>query len=202
MGLTPDDIAHRAFTPSADGYHKREVRTFLERIAAEVRGIQAAMPQSGAGVAELSTAVHDQELQLSALQGQLTQAVQELHTATSQLREAQVASARMLVGGDEEATPSHQDLAEASRTITAARIDATAKSKLAAEVLERALDGVRSGGIPPDANSSVFGHPLTEEGLRSSLEVAYRDLARVAETAEERFALVDKANDVRVRSWL
>ena len=96
MGLTPDDIAHRAFTPSADGYHKREVRTFLERIAAEVRGIQAAMPQSGAGVAELSTAVHDQELQLSALQGQLTQAVQELHTATSQLREAQVASAAQL----------------------------------------------------------------------------------------------------------
>ena len=96
MGLTPDDIAHRAFTPSADGYHKREVRTFLERIAAEVRGMQASMPEASAGAGAFSTATHDQQAQLSALQDQLQQAVQEMNLATSELRETQVASAAHL----------------------------------------------------------------------------------------------------------
>ena len=161
---------------------------------AEVIAVDSSYVSAAFGLARCRAAIGDRTGAVNAYRS--------VPASSATYTEAQVASARMLVGGDEEATPSHQDLAEASRTITAARIDATAKSKLAAEVLERALDGVRSGGIPPDANSSVFGHPLTEEGLRSSLEVAYRDLARVAETAEERFALVDKANDVRVRSWL
>ena len=73
---------------------------------------------------------------------------------------------------------------------------------MATEVLERALASVESGALPEDESAKVFGNPLTEAGLRRSLEAAYREQARVVETAEERFALVDKANRVRVPSLL
>lgn len=40
--LGPNDIARRAFTPSADGYHKAEVREFLDRVARQLRQMAAA----------------------------------------------------------------------------------------------------------------------------------------------------------------
>ncbi len=69
MGLTPDEIAHRAFTPSADGYHQGEVRTFLKRIAAQLRDLHSAMPQGRAELAELTTAIQDREPRLAGVQG-------------------------------------------------------------------------------------------------------------------------------------
>ncbi len=36
MQFTPDEIANRVFTPSAEGYHPGEVRDFLARIASQV----------------------------------------------------------------------------------------------------------------------------------------------------------------------
>ncbi len=116
--------------------------------------------------------------------------------------EAQVASARVLVGQADGSAPSAGDLVEASRTVESARIDGAARSKLATEVLERALFSIESGAMQEDADTQVFGNPLTARGLRRSLEATYRDLARVAVTAEERFALVDKANAVRLPSLI
>jgi serine/threonine-protein kinase PknG len=116
--------------------------------------------------------------------------------------EAQVASAKVLAGstmGADQA-PTHDDIAEAATTIEQARIDAAEKSRLAAEVLERALGGMQDGSVAEQASISAFGNPLTEIGIRQSLEATYRELARVAATAEERFELVDKANAVRPKS--
>ena len=113
-----------------------------------------------------------------------------------------MATARVLVGRGDEELPDAADLAAAASTIEAARIDAAAKSRLATEVLARALTSIESGAMPESPNASVFGNPLTAKGLRRSLEQSYRDLARVAETPEERFELVDKANAVRVPSLL
>ena len=69
-------------------------------------------------------------------------------------------------------------------------------------MLEQAHAAVLAGELPEDAKAQVFGNPLTEEGLRLSLEQAYRDMGRVVATAEERFAWVDKANAIRVPSLL
>lgn len=116
--------------------------------------------------------------------------------------EAQVATARVLVGEGGDAAPTAEDISTAAGTIESARIDAAAKSRLATEVLERALASIELGHLPEDATQSIFGNPLTERGLRRSLESTYRDLARVADTPAERFDLVDRANAVRVPSLL
>lgn len=42
MSFSPEDIANRVFTPSAEGYHQGEVRDFLQRVAREVRSLHAA----------------------------------------------------------------------------------------------------------------------------------------------------------------
>jgi len=189
----PGELAPKlavALSAEMAGEHGRASELYAEVISVDSSYVSAAF-----GLARCRAAIGDRSGAVSAYRS--------VPASSATYTEAQVASARVLVGDDSsDAPPSHADLAEASRTINAARLDATAKSKLAAEVLERALAGVRSGDIPEDPAASVFGHPLTETGLRHSLEAAYRDLARVAETAPERFALVDKANAVRVRTLI
>ena len=130
------------------------------------------------------------------------QAYRAVPQSSATYTEAQVATARVLVGRTDGSAPSAAQLAEASRTVEAARIDGVARSKLATEVLEQALISIESGSMPEDPGTQVFGNPLTSRGLRQSLESAYRNLARVAATPEERFALVDKANQVRVPSLI
>lgn len=117
--------------------------------------------------------------------------------------DAQVASARVLASTSRSVgAPSANHLADAARTIETARIDNAERSILAIEMLEQAHAAVLAGELPEDAKAQVFGNPLTEEGLRQSLERAYRDMGRVVATAEERFAWVDKANAIRVPSLL
>ena len=123
--------------------------------------------------------------------------------SSAAFNDAQVASARVLAATSQDVgMPSSENLAAAARTVEIARIDNTERSTLAIEVLEQAHAAVASGALPPDAETTVFGHPLTENGLRKSLEQAYRDMGRVVETAEERFAWIDKANAIRVPSLL
>jgi serine/threonine-protein kinase PknG len=45
-----------------------------------------------------------------------------------------------------------------------------------------------------------MGHPLQQNGLKRGLEQAYRDLARLATTLDERIELVDMANRARPRT--
>jgi len=108
----------------------------------------------------------------------------------------------VLVGQGLDVVPTAKEVSQAANTIEAARIDGAAKSALAAEILEQALSSIEAGALNEDENAKIFGHPMTAKGLRRSLEKTYRDLARVAETAEERFVLVDKANQVRVPSLI
>ena len=96
MGLTPDEIAHRAFTPSVDGYHQGEVRSFLERIAAQLRGLQSAMPEGRAELAELTAALQDGAPRMAGLQDQLHDMLAELTAATSLMKEAQSEAASQL----------------------------------------------------------------------------------------------------------
>ena len=67
-------------------------------------------------------------------------------------------------------------------------------------MLEAALDLVESGTVAPAGNVSVMGSPLEVQGLRLGLERAYRDLARLALTPDERIRLVDRANRVRPKT--
>jgi len=96
MGLTPEEIAHRAFTPSIDGYHQGEVRSFLERIAAQLRAMQSGFPEGRIEIAELTTAIQDREPRLIELQDQLQNTVAELTAAATLMKQAQTETTHQL----------------------------------------------------------------------------------------------------------
>jgi len=161
---------------------------------AQVIGVDSSYVSAAFGLARCRVASGDRQGAVDAYRA--------VPPSSATYTEAQVATARVLVGEGDEPAPTIDDLEEASKTINAARINASTKSALAAEVLERALHSINLGEMAEDRDARVFGNPLTEKGLRKSLESTYRDMARVSETAEARFELVDKANAVRVRSLL
>ncbi|WP_037345497.1 serine/threonine-protein kinase [Sciscionella sediminilitoris] len=93
------------------------------------------------------------------------------------------------------------DLVAAGQRLERLRIDAERRHRISADVLTAARDWVAAG--KPNAGNgaaTVLGCALDDRDLRFGLERHYRSLARLAGTAEERIALVDKANAVRPRT--
>jgi phosphate transport system substrate-binding protein len=68
-----------------------------------------------------------------------------------------------------------------------------------AEVLRAALDCVLAGR--PVSTGPLLGCEFTERSLRFGLERSYRTQAQLAPDRSRRIALVDRANDVRPRTW-
>ncbi|MDH4148397.1 MAG: serine/threonine-protein kinase PknG, partial [Acidimicrobiia bacterium] len=126
-------------------------------------------------------------------------ALARVPSSSSTYVDAQVSSARALLDG-RAAAPSATELATAAATVERLTLDARERSKIAVEILGRALGGVTDGSLSPDPAVQLFGHPLAEPQLRVGLEAAYRELARLAPSTEERIALVDRANSLRPRT--
>jgi serine/threonine-protein kinase PknG len=55
-------------------------------------------------------------------------------------------------------------------------------------------------GAAATGDERLLDNELSNAGLRLGLERSYRALARLAHTADERYALVDRANKVRPRT--
>ena len=161
---------------------------------AEVIGVDSSFVSAAFGLARCRVANGDRQGAVDAYRS--------VPASSATYTEAQVATARVLVGEQDDTAPTAADITTAASTIEAARIDEAARLRLATEVLERALESIVKGELPEDDTLSVFDNSLTENGLRRSLESAYRDLARIASTPDERFDLVDRANVVRVPSFL
>ena len=103
--------------------------------------------------------------------------------------------------------PPVADFFTASEQLANLELDDQRRELAVAEVLETVLTWQRAGrpwshGAATPIPATVLGHRLNERGVRDRLESAYRELARLAPTAAERIAFVDKANDRRNRSWL
>lgn len=86
-------------------------------------------------------------------------------------------------------------LAQAMSSVDGVTIDPRDRARLTADVLGRALDLVRRGGPQPAVR--IGGYPAQERALRDGLEAAYRTLAGMADSREDKVALVDAANGVR-----
>jgi len=189
----PGELAPKlavALSAELAGEYERAAQLYAEVISVDSSFVSAAF-----GLARCRVANGDRSGAVSAYKA--------VPASSAAFNEAQVASARVLaVNSEQIGAPAAGDLAEAALTIESARIDNAERSQLAIEVLEQALTAIMTGEMAEFPNSKLFGNPLTEKGLRSSVETAYRDMARVVETAEERFVLVDKANAVRVPSLL
>ncbi|MFA1539445.1 tetratricopeptide repeat protein [Actinomadura monticuli] len=117
---------------------------------------------------------------------------------------AQVAAVATAVRGRPPAELSAAELVAAGDRLTALDLDAERRDRLAAEVLEAALDWLLagSGGAGGARGGSLLGAPLTETSLRRLLEATYRELARRTRDRDECRRLVDSANAVRPRTLL
>jgi serine/threonine-protein kinase PknG len=68
-------------------------------------------------------------------------------------------------------------------------------------VLEAALTLTTGGGTFDDGRASLLGYRFLERDLRFGVERSYRELARWASSSSERIELVDRANQLRPRTW-
>jgi serine/threonine-protein kinase PknG len=90
------------------------------------------------------------------------------------------------------------DLAAAAAEVDQASLDPAGRVALRIQILTSALNHVRDHGAAPQL--TIAGSHATVPSLRSGLEHAYRDAARLTDDEAERIDLVDRANLVRVRS--
>lgn len=88
-----------------------------------------------------------------------------------------------------------ESLAAAMDSLSGVRIDPHEQAELTAEILERAVTLVEATG--PSSKVKIGPYAAQVEPLRDGLESTYRQLAGSAESDEERYALVDRANAVR-----
>ncbi|MFD9738567.1 tetratricopeptide repeat protein [Umezawaea sp. NPDC059074] len=110
---------------------------------------------------------------------------------------AQTDKAHHGAGGE----PAITSISGAADRLAALELDVARRARLSVEVLQAAFDWLASGGgTSANGHGELLGCELTDRGLRLGLERHYRTLARLADSPEERFALVDRANAVRPRT--
>ena len=99
--------------------------------------------------------------------------------------------------------PLGPDLVACSDQLGRLGLDDRRREQLAVEVLGAALDWVAAGS-PGAAGErlTVLGQPVAERELRFALEHSYRVLARLADRAENRIEMVERANRTRPRTWV
>jgi serine/threonine-protein kinase PknG len=107
---------------------------------------------------------------------------------------AQVSAARTLIA-------THR-FTEAAARLDRLALDDRDRAQLDVELLEGALNGIRSGKVKSDPNVRINGLHLQDRSLRRGLEAAYRRLAELTPDDLDRYRLVDRANAVRPMSFV
>ncbi len=119
---------------------------------------------------------------------------------SSSYLDAQLCAARALIEVDGTTPPELSDLSRADATVAQLKLSGEQRASLTRELFEAALQLLRTGRIHPDPATTLLGEPVTEVRLRLGLERAYRALARLAPTRDERINLIDRANQTRPRT--
>jgi serine/threonine-protein kinase PknG len=119
---------------------------------------------------------------------------------SSSYLDAQLSAARALIKADGTNALALADLARADATLAHLKLTGEQQASMTRELFEAALQLLRTLRIRPDPGTTILGEPMTEERLRLGLERAYRTLARLASTPDERIGLIDRANQARPRT--
>jgi len=119
---------------------------------------------------------------------------------SSQYVTAQITAVRMHLTRMGHAAVTPGDIREAADRLDRLTLDASRREFLRSEILRAALDAVTAGRAVGD--DRLLGCEPAEHPLRSGLEQSYRALARMAPDEAQRIVLVDRANEVRPRTWL
>ncbi|MFD5468492.1 tetratricopeptide repeat protein [Kitasatospora sp. NPDC127059] len=130
--------------------------------------------------------------------------LESVPATSSQYTAARIAAVRARLRERAATEPLAADLAAGSDQLTALRLDDRRREELSVEVLGAALGwvGAGSAGAPQGADLVVLGRPAVERELRFALEQSYRVLARLADRAETRIEMVERANRARPRTWV
>ncbi|MBV6697622.1 serine/threonine-protein kinase [Kitasatospora aureofaciens] len=133
--------------------------------------------------------------------------LESVPATSSQYTAARIAAVRARLRERDATEPLGTDLAAGSDQLTALRLDDRRREELSVEVLHAALGWVTagsagSGGPSGPARPTVLGRPADERELRFALEQSYRVLARLADRAETRIEMVERANRARPRTWV
>jgi serine/threonine-protein kinase PknG len=114
---------------------------------------------------------------------------------------AQTERIRCLTGNHGAGESTADELLEAGSILESLTLTAEQRARLQVDLLEAALALVERGDALDDGRGSLLGHPFMERDLRFGAERSYRELARWAASSSERIELVDRANQVRPRTW-
>ncbi|MFJ9777467.1 tetratricopeptide repeat protein [Kitasatospora sp. NPDC101157] len=130
--------------------------------------------------------------------------LESVPATSSQYTAARIAAVRARLRERAATDPLAADLAAGSDQLTALRLDDRRREELSVEVLGAALGwvGAGSAGAQQGADLVVLGRPAVERELRFALEQSYRVLARLADRAETRIEMVERANRARPRTWV
>ncbi|MEU8513737.1 tetratricopeptide repeat protein [Kitasatospora sp. NPDC048722] len=130
--------------------------------------------------------------------------LESVPATSSQYTAARIAAVRARLRERAATEPIGADLAAGSDQLTALRLDDRRREELSVEVLQAALGWVTAGsaGAGQDGRPTVLGRPADERELRFALEQSYRVLARLADRAETRIEMVERANRARPRTWV
>jgi len=127
-------------------------------------------------------------------------ALRRIPSASSAHQDAQLALCRLWcaeVGG---VRPDLSELISAAGILDQLRTEPSVRLPLGRDLQTQALALVASGQVAEDPSVRLAGVPLDEASLRSSLEITYRSLAKLAHGDQERIELVDLANAHRPRT--
>ncbi|MFD0276804.1 tetratricopeptide repeat protein [Kitasatospora sp. NPDC127111] len=134
--------------------------------------------------------------------------LESVPATSSQFTAARIAAVRARLRERPATDPLGADLGAGSAQLTALRLDDRRREELSVEVLTAALDWVRAGSAGETGlgrttgEIDVLGRPAVERELRFALEQSYRVLARLADRAETRIEMVERANRARPRTWV
>lgn len=114
--------------------------------------------------------------------------------------EAQLTSVLLLIDGRPIAEIAETELRDAARRVSQLADSEPRALQFRALVLGIALDWIRRGAAPA-SDDPILGHPFDQQGLRTGIEGALRELARRSPRPRHRYTLVDLANAIRSPSW-
>jgi serine/threonine-protein kinase PknG len=147
-------------------------------------------PSAAFGLARCRAALGDRTGELAAYR--------HVPDTSSAYVDAQIAEVLATLVPDTLDPPSLQRIGEIVHALPFERQE---RARLAARVLESCLALLQRDGSALAASATIMDTPFEERAVRLKLEATYRSLARNAAANGQRIALVDRANQVRPRSW-
>jgi hypothetical protein len=109
---------------------------------------------------------------------------------------AQICAARVWLGGAKEA-----HIVQASKIISALKLDQMEAERMKFEVLQRALGLIVSRQIP-ESDTGLFDKSFRVNALKAGLETALRNIGHLATNRAEKIHYIDLANQVRPTTLL